>query len=187
MNAPSLPRTAPRTLLATVAAALVLVGTSACGADDLAENAAEGAVERALEQAAESEGGDVDVDLEEGSVSIESSDGTFTSGLGDLPDGFPEDVPLLEGEVLQGASSTDDQGRTSWVVTLSIPTAGEEALAAAAERLEDAGYTAGDGAASMEGLSFAQYRNGEHDVVLGAIDDGEGGTLLSYTVGPPTS
>ena len=179
-----LPRT-PRALLAPAAGLLLLLSTTACGADQLAEQAAESAVERAAEAAA-SEGVDVDIDTGDGSVTIESSDGTFTSGMGSLPQGFPEDIPVAEGEILQGASS-EGNGTTGWVVSVAVDQSPDQALAEAAAALEGAGYTEGDNSASMEGLSYVQYVGSEWEIILGAVDNGEGGTLLSYTVTPPMS
>lgn len=175
-----------RTALAVSGALLLLLGTTACGTDDVADQAAESAVERAIEDAASSEGVDVDVDAEDGSVSIESSDGTFTSGMGALPQGFPEDIPVLEGEILQGASS-DGNGTTGWFVSVTVDQPGDEALGEAAALLEGAGYSEGDNSMAMEGLSYVQYVGSDWEVILGATDNGEGGTLLSYTVTPPTS
>lgn len=180
-----LPRT-PRTLLAPAAGLLLLLGTSACGADEVAERAAESAVEKAIEDAAASEGVDVDIDAEGGSVSIESSDGTFTSGMGSLPQGFPEDIPVADGEILQGASS-EGNGTTGWVVTIAVDQPGDEAIAEAGAALEGAGYTEGDNSMAMEGLQYVQYVGSEWEIILGATDDGQGGTLLSYTVTPPMS
>jgi len=175
-----------RAALAASGALLLLLGASACGADEVAERAAESAVERAIEDAASSEGVDVDIDSEDGSVSIESSDGTFTSGMGNLPQGFPEDIPVADGEILQGASS-DGNGTTGWFVTVTVDQPGDQALAEAGAALEDAGYSVGDNSAGMEGLSYQQYVGSEWEIILGAADNGEGGTLLSYTVTPPTS
>lgn len=176
----------PRTALAASGALLLLLGATACGADDVADQAAESAVERAIEDAASSEGVDVDVDTEDGSVTIESSDGTFTSGMGSLPQGFPEDIPVVEGEILQGASS-EGNGTTGWVVSVAVDQSPDQAIAEAAAALEGAGYTEGDNSASMEGLSYVQYVGSEWEIILGAADNGEGGTLLSYTVTPPMS
>ncbi len=174
-----LPRT-PRTLLAPTAGLLLLLGTTACGADQLGERAAESAVERAAEAAA-SEGVDVDIDTDGGGVTVETSEGTFTSGVGSLPEGFPEDIPIAEGEIFSGASSTTE-GQQGWLVTVSVDQAPDEALAEAGAALEAAGYSPGDNSIAMEGLSFVQYVGSEWDLILGATEDGEGGTLLSYTV-----
>ena len=178
-----LPRT-PRALLAPAAGLLLLLGTTACGADEVAERAAESAVERAIEDAAASEGVDVDVDAGDGSVSIESSDGTFTSGMGSLPQGFPEDVPIVEGDILQGASS-EGNGTTGWVVTIAVDQAPDQALDEASAALEGAGYTEGDASAGMEGLSIAQYVGADWEIILSVVEDGQGGALLSYTVTAP--
>lgn len=174
-----LPRT-PRTLLAPAAGLLLLLGTTACGADQLADRAAESAVERAAEAAA-SEGVDVDIDTDGGGVTVETSEGTFTSGMGSLPQGFPEEIPVAEGEIFSGASSTME-GQQGWVVSVSVDQAPDEAIAEAGAALEAAGFTVGDNSMAMEGLTYVQYVSSDWDLILGATDDGEGGTLLSYTV-----
>lgn len=186
------PRTGPtrhrrtRTLIAAPVALLLLLGASACGADEVAEQAAESAVEQAIEDAAASEGVDVDVDSGDGSVSIESSDGTFTSGMGALPQGFPEEIPVVEGDILQGASS-EGNGTTGWVVSMAVDSTPDQALEEASAALEGAGYTEGDASAGMEGLSIAQYVGADWEIILSVTEDGQGGALLSYTVTAPTS
>jgi hypothetical protein len=81
--------TTPKILAASLlGAALVLGG---CG---LGEEAAEKGLEEAMEAGA-SDGTDVDIDGEDGNVKVESSDGSMEFG-GDteLPESFPDDIPL---------------------------------------------------------------------------------------------
>ncbi len=77
--------------------ALLATGT-ACGA------AAEKVGERAVERAVESQGGgDVDLDLSDGGFNIETEDGTFTAGSGEVPASWPDDIGFPSGaEVLTG-------------------------------------------------------------------------------------
>ena len=89
--------------LGLLAAIALLFAGAGCSADDLADQVAE----RAIENAA-GEGADVDFDADTGEFKVETDEGTFSSG-GSLPDGFPSDeVPLLDGQILQAASSTQE-------------------------------------------------------------------------------
>lgn len=85
----------------TAFASVVVLGLTACGGDDSSEKA----VERAIERAG---GGDVDVDVDEGSgdVRISSGDDSFDlSTTGDLPDDWPSDIPLPDDFAVSGGSS----------------------------------------------------------------------------------
>ena len=137
---------------------------------------------KALEDAA-SEGVDIDLDSEEGGISIETDDGSFTSGLGSLPDGFPDDVPVVEGEILSGASSQQD-GTTAYLVSVMVEATAQEAMAEAISALEDAGYSRTENSMSMDGL-YIEMLTGPWEVTVGSTDDGEGGTMLQYTVIEP--
>jgi hypothetical protein len=85
-----------------VVLALVLVG---CGgiADEVAEEAAERVV-----------GSDVEIDTDDGSVTVESDQGTVAIGTGgDLPDGLPDQLPLPDGlEVLASLSQSTNGTET---------------------------------------------------------------------------
>lgn len=166
--------------LAVATSALLVLGSAGCGADTLAEKATEKAAEKAIEEAASSEGVDVDLDTEDGEISIETSDGSFTSGTGSLPDGFPDDVPVLDGEVLSGAASQQN-GTTSYVVTIVVAATMEEAMTGAVAELERAGYTPTEGSMSMGEMLIEAY-TGPWEVVVSATDDGSGDAMLQYVV-----
>lgn len=172
----------PHRLLAAPLVAALALTASGCGADTLAERATEKAAEKALEDAA-SEGVDIDLDSEEGGISIETDDGSFTSGLGSLPDGFPDDVPVVEGEILSGASSQQD-GTTAYLVSVMVEATAQEAMVEAISALEDAGYSRTENSMSMDGL-YIEMLTGPWEVTVGSTDDGEGGTMLQYTVIEP--
>jgi len=161
-------------------ALLSTVLLTACGTDDLVE----GVAERAVENAAEQDGVDVDIDSEDGSVKVETDQGTFSSG-GDLPDDFPDDVPLLDGEVLQAASA-DNGGAPSYVVTLRVDASAEAALEEAGALLEGAGLTESEESASLADTGYRAYE-GAWDVILGATDTGSGSTMVQYAVTTPSS
>jgi flagellar basal body rod protein FlgF len=117
--------TLPRPLIALGSAALLLFATG-CG--DAADKVAEQAVERAIESET---GGDVDIDTDgDGSVSFETDEGSFSSdgegnleiesadgstsisSDGEIPEGWPEEVPLpADLEVTLGSSMDAADGR----------------------------------------------------------------------------
>lgn len=89
--------------------------------------------------------------------------------LGSLPEGFPTEVPLVEGDILVGLKPSD----TSWSVTIGV--ADESAVAEAATLLEDAGY--------VELIEGSNTYTGESYIVVvqSASVDG-GGTGVLYVV-----
>lgn len=95
--------------------------------------------------------------------------------LGDLPEGFPTSIPLIEGDIQVGGGGSASGGE-GWVVVISSSAA--DPLAEAASALEGAGFTE-DTTASGAGMSAKVYSNAEYLVLVA----GEGGTV-SYTVTP---
>lgn len=168
------PRRTARTLGLLAATTLLLAG-AACSADDVADQVAE----RAIENAA-GEGADVDFDADTGEFKVETDAGTFSSG-GSLPDDFPGDeVPLLDGEILQAASSTQE-GSGGYVVIVVVDEGVDEAVEAANQRLLDAGFAPDAEMAGIEGLSVKALAKAPYAVLLSAYDTGEG-TAVNYTI-----
>lgn len=138
-----------RHLVATTSAASLLL-LAGCGA------AAEKASEKATEQMVESQtGGDVDIDSSDGSVQIETEDGTISSdgegnveietedgsfsssGSGEVPASWPEDVPLPAGLTVQVGSEQDaSDGRLVSIIGTTTDSP-EEVLATLKEALAD--------------------------------------------------
>ena len=151
-------RTTRTVLTASALAALLLTG---CGA------AAEKVSEKAAEQAIESQtGGDVDIDTSgDGSVDIETEDGSMSFGTGEVPADWPEDIPLPDGLVVQtGSTSAAADGELVAIVGTSTDSP-EDLLAIYQEALADwtisgeVTTTANDGASSsaqweIEGRRF---------------------------------
>lgn len=165
-----------RTASATLIALLALTGAtlSACG-DDAAENVAENRIEDAMA----SNGVDGDVNIEDGEVSIDTGDGSFSTG-GDVPDGFPEDVPLIDGDV-QFGMATDENGQEGYAVSIVADGDPDAALAEAGDLLEGAGYTSDDSL----GAGGANFSNGTYNVFIFATANTEGsGSVVQYAVAP---
>lgn len=97
-----------RRAAAILAAGAFTLLTAGCG------NAAEKVSEKAVEKAIESEtGGDVDINTDgEGSFSVETEDGSFSTSANEVPDGWPEDVTLPDGiEITTGSAMDASDGR----------------------------------------------------------------------------
>jgi hypothetical protein len=142
---------APRLITAALlAASLALIAPALTGC---------GVIQDAVEQAT---GGDVDF------------------GGKSVPDDFPSDVPLIEGEVLAGASAGNADGKV-WNVTIKVDdgSAFDEITA----QLEDAGFESSEvGGTSGEGGTgtFTKDPYGVFVVVAGG--DTAEGWVANYTV-----
>ena len=103
---------------------------------------------------------------------IESATGGDVS-IGELPDDFPDSVPLIEGEISVGAGG-GTSGAEGWVVAVTSTAA--DPVGDAIAELEAAGFTR-DETIAGEGASL--YANDEYTVLL--LGRGE---MVSYTVSP---
>lgn len=167
--------TTRRLALAITASALLSLGAlSGCSADDISEKVGEELVENQL-----GDGADVDVDTDSGEVSIKDGDGNSYEAGGDLPDDFPDEVPLIEGTVLSAVSVTD-QGRGGWSVALTVDGSGDDAYAEAGAELESAGFTKDTEITS--GSTTGAWSKDTFEVLVSAFDNGDGNATVSYTV-----
>ncbi|WP_370246566.1 hypothetical protein [Nocardioides sp.] len=163
------------TSLTLAALAGILLSTGGCSADAVAERAAEEAIERSLEDAG---GGSasVDVDLDAGGVTVDDGQGnTLQSGTGaEIPDDFPADIPLVDGLVVSGLSTTDTTGSAGWNVNLDLAGADPRSVRdEAVALLEDAGYV------STSSTDFGE--------TLGEVMVGPQWQVAVSIIGQPTS
>jgi hypothetical protein len=167
-------------VVALVMVGCTTVGLTACGA--VAEKVSENATEKAIESA---NGGNADVDInDDGSFSVKSKDGSFAvSADGELADGFPTEVPLVEGKV-EASWSSSDGDQQGWWVTLDVDDA-KAAYAEAKSSLEDSGYTiTGDYQGTADG-QFSGNLSAEGDWVVNvAAADGDPATI-TYVLTTP--
>jgi hypothetical protein len=153
-----------------LAAALLL---AACGGS--AEDTTEGAVEDAIEAEL---GGDASVDLGEDSLTIDTEDGSISTGTGELPEGFPDAVPLVDGEVVFGQRSDSPEG-TGWTVQMLVKTTPDDVTAELARALDEAGFDVQS--APTEGGTTLLADSQEWSV-LAVVAPGDDGTTVLYTV-----
>lgn len=157
--------------VAMVAATALVSG---CGGDSAGDRAGEELGEQLAEQALEDAGtSGVDVDVDGEDVTIESDEGTIKVGSGDLPDGFPDDLSLVDGEIVSSVDTP--QGSAVTVAVDDADAAFDEAVA----DLEANGWERVQ-LTETEGSRLAMYAKGEQSAMVMA--DGASGQL-SYTIG----
>ncbi|MRG60786.1 hypothetical protein GE115_13040 [Agromyces sp. CFH 90414] len=106
---------------------------------------------------------------------IEGATGGEVNLGGELPEGFPAEVPLIEGSITFSGGAGGAEG---WIVTIDPSTDAADAAAEAAAALEAAGFakeTAFEGA----DLGAQIFSNGTYLVLVAGDAD-----ALSYTVTP---
>jgi hypothetical protein len=172
-----------RRLAPAAIGAVLLLGAAACGGDS--GSPSDGALEEIIESQG---GGDVDIDSDDGEITIESDDGSFSSSSsGELPEGWPDDVPLPDDFEIQGSSRIADGSSGGAVLTVSGMTG------MSVEEVQEFYTSALDG--WTEGLNMVNSSGGtdsltlalEHDeienrgLMLSASNDGSG-TVLSLNV-----
>ena len=171
--------TAVRMLAAIAALALA---TSACSAEDVAESAAE----KAMEQAG---GGDVDIDSGGGTISMSSSEGTVQMGSGgSLPDAFPDDMPLPEGDY-EVASSFSQEGSDGLQMqaALQVQASVDELSDYFEQALPDNGWeivdTRRQSMEDMESVTYSiKHEDGRGGIVT-VTHMGDDPTLVNYGIG----
>ena len=113
---------------------LILVLASGCFGQNIAEKIAEEAIEKAIES---DSGENVDIDLDDGEMTIESDDGDVSIGMGaDLPDNFPDNVPVYpDMEIISSWSVTEDN-KDSYSINGLTEDAGSDVFAWYKENLD---------------------------------------------------
>lgn len=146
-------RSLRRAALAAAVAVLLVPGLTGCIGNPI-ESIIEGAT-----------GGDIDL------------------GGSSLPEGFPAEVPLYEGEIVYGIAIGDAAGK-AFNVTVKVPAAA--AADAIRAQLEGAGFTL-LGGSEPTSTSGAAYDGVAWGVVVVVTEDGAGNWVANYTVTPKDS
>jgi hypothetical protein len=144
--------TKPSLRMTLAMAALLAVGPALAGCSDVqVQDAVNGAVQGA-------------------------TDGDVSLG-GALPDGWPSEIPVIEGEIKFGAGNTTN-GDQGWVVT--IASSATDPLADAEQLLVDAGFEPDSGVSANVGdVGVVALKSAAHAVTIAGTPDG-----VLYTVAP---
>ena len=167
-----------KTSVVAVAVAGVALALTGCG------QAAEQAAEEAAEQAIEAQGGgDVEIDADGESFSVEGEDGSeFSVGNDELPDDFPAEVPIPEGGTVESSSSVQTDGKAGWFVTLTYPDADASELADTSKsEMEDAGFDE-TSTFSANDTTTTGYEGNGYQVTVSTVPADGGGTSMTLTV-----
>lgn len=158
--------------VAVLGAALVLGTGCGAAADKAAEKVAEEAVEEAI-------GADVDVD-DDGNVQIETEDGSSFSGGSELPDDWPEDVPMPDGSDIEGSFGGSASGETTLTVAGSTSLSPEEVD----EHFAGIGWQTDSefsGGAGGEDGFVRSLSDGDRTLAITASSGSDGKTTFSVT------
>lgn len=156
-----------RAALGAATAVFSLGLMTGCGADVIAERA----TEKALEGAA-----DVDLDADgDGGIKIETDEGSLSVGQ-KLPDDFPDDVPLPEGEVLSGMSMAGK----GWTVSLAVEGVPDDVAPEVKSMLESAGFEI-EATTEAGGMTIFTATKDTYALTVSVADD-NGATNVGYTV-----
>ena len=148
---------------------------TACG--QIAEKATEQAIEQAAEQAG---GGNVDLDLDSGTVTVEGEDGNMAIGSDlALPDTWPADVPAYDGGSLVSVMDSGNGSTGTWQVEGSV----KEVADGYRATLEGAGYSLEEGLVSEEMVTIGGTKGSTRvDAII--VSDGGTGTSITISSSP---
>lgn len=110
----------------------------------------------------------------------QATDGQVDVSFGSLPDGWPEEVPVIDGEIIAGGGADDDSGNPGWNVTVTVDEGAFDEIKA---QLEGAGFTQVDAPDldSSDTVSSGAFSNDSYGVLV-AVTGGEGNFVANYTV-----
>ena len=161
-----------RAIAGSVAALASLALLTGCG---LGQQAADKAAEQLVEEQL-GDGSNVEIG-EDGSIKVESSDGSYEIGTGELPEGWPSDIPGPEGYTLSGG--VGDTANKTWSATWLAEGDRLAEVQSYIDVLTSKGYAPED-TGGVPGL-WSLKKGGTMVLVLAALDGG-GGTSISVTV-----
>ena len=164
-----------------IAVATLALAVAGCGSvsDQVAESVADGAVDQLA-------GEDVDIDMDDQGLSVESSEGSLSVG-GEIPADFPDTVPLPEDHTV--VSVVEQDGGDGQILGVQVQTPGTvtewdafyaDALAEAGWTLDDEVFTAEQRQQSIEtmGTSNLKATLDEATLLVGILPGNDDGTVV---------
>lgn len=99
-----------------------------------------------------------------------------------VPESFPSEVPLIDGEVVFGLGVGDENGK---IYTVAVKVSSLDAINEIMSQLDAAGFTSPmDFNPSEGGGGTAIYENDTYGILVTVSEDGEHGFLATYVVTP---
>jgi len=174
----------PARPLHLVALSLTLVGL-ACGflGDQVSEQISQTVAEKATEEAIEhDQGGDANVNLQEGNFSLKTDKGSFSVQSGStLPAGFPSDIPLYPGATVTSSAASQTPEGAGFLVTADSTDTPDKIIAFYKDKLASGFQSKAD--MNMNGQLMLVYQSADEkrSVQLTATPQGTG-SQMSLTV-----
>lgn len=191
------PRRLHRTAALVASGMLALAGVGACSAENIAERAIEAGTGGEADVEIDGDGGvtiessegSVTVDPDAGEVVVEGSDGgtTYQGLTGELPDGFPSQVPLVKGTIVFGQSTTEASGAASYSVIIESSIPVSDVYQDAKSALTGAGFEVSNETVGSSGdTAFAggTFTGAGWTVTLSVGTADASSSTVSYSVAP---
>ena len=178
-----LPSRFPTVMRTLLVVPLIAVALTACGA-------AQEAVSEQLVEQAVGEGVDVEFGDDGQVASIETEDGSFemSTGGGEVPEEWPDDVPLFDGGEILSSQVVTDAGQTIVVVSYNTDADPEATFDSLIEAYEAAGFAAmsTSNTGDDNGI-FATYAGsrGETTVSAGVTSSVDSPTFVQLSISFP--
>lgn len=124
------------------------------------------------------------IQSDDGETVIKTDDGSavFTQGT-DLPDGFPDDVPVPDRIEIQFSQSSETADGVGYVIAATSTRSIAELVEEYANRLDDAGFERQQFTETPDG-SILVYQRTDYGVAATFASDGAEGTAFQLTVIP---
>jgi hypothetical protein len=154
-------------------AAFLLLSSGGCSKarERIAESISEKVIESAIEEGIESEGGEAEVDISEGEVTIKTDEGQTSWGLSsELPENFPKVVPLYPNMTPKSTMTWQEDGKEYFIIDFDTSDKAEGIYNWYLDKFPAGGWTvdfnskteAGDGNASY----YVQANDGTYLVAV---------------------
>ncbi len=129
-------------------------------------------------------GADVDYSSDNGSVSVKTNDGEFSSSTSEkLPDNFPSEVPVYDNQSIVSSYSTTSDGSTAWYVSAQTDKSVEDVKNFFSDKFSDWDNKS---TSTYNGTASQSYEKGTLSVTLIITPAGEGynndKTTITYSV-----
>lgn len=161
-------------------AVFILFSAGGC---KVGQKIAEKVTEEAIEENIESEGGEAEVDITEGEVSVKTDESEMTVGGGaELPEGFPKVVPVYPDMEISSSWKSVENGKENFSVSGTTSDSGDEVFNWYKSQLGgweiEGEFTSESGGESTSTISA---NDGTYSVVVVIMESDEG-TVVTLAV-----
>ena len=174
-------------VLSLVAFLLFSAGGCSKVGQRVAESISEGAIEEAIEKSIESEGGQAEVDISEGEVTVKTEEGETSWGTGtEMPDDFPKVVPVYPDMEPTSSMSGKSEGKDFFFVSFESKDPGEKIYNWYGKELSSGGWTIDfESSSASDGGKFYQISgsNGTYLTYVAITEESGGVTSVGLDVG----